>query len=104
MLCTKCHTDSAHRSHRVGIKEHLSSILGYYPYRCRNCGRRFEVAGHSEPGDASPSARGVEREIAHTRSALRRKAVRRGIMLYAAALLVFMVILYFLTREPSLGG
>ena len=104
MLCTKCQTDSAHRSHRVGIREHLSSLLGYYPYRCRNCGRRFQTQGHSEPGTASPAARGVEREITHTRGALRRRAVRRAILLYGGALILFAVILYYLTREPSMGG
>ena len=104
MLCTKCQTDSAHRSHRVGFKEHLSSILGYYPYRCHNCGRRFQIVGHAEPGAANPAARGVEREITHTRSALRRRAVRRAILLYAGALILFAVILYYLTREPSMGG
>ena len=104
MLCTKCNTDSAHRSHRVGIREHLSSILGSYPYRCHNCGRRFQVAGNSEPAAASKAVRGVEKEITHTRSALRRKAVRRAIMLYGAALIVFAIILYYLTREPPMGG
>lgn len=104
MLCTKCDTDSAHRAHRVGIKERLSSILGYYPYRCHNCGLRFSAAVNSQPAATSPAMRGVEKEITHTRSALRRKAVRRGIMLYAAALVVFVVILYYLTREPAMGG
>jgi len=104
MLCTKCNTDSAHRSHRVGIKEHLASILGYYPYRCHNCGHRFRMAGHSDPVTASKAVRDVEREITHTRSALRRRAVRRGIMLYGAALVVFAIVLYYLTREPSMGG
>jgi cell division septal protein FtsQ len=46
----------------------------------------------------------VEKEITHTRSALRRKAVRRAIMLYGAALIVFAIILYYLTREPPMGG
>ena len=104
MLCSKCNTDSAHRSHRVGIQEHLASLLGYHPYRCRNCGRRFQVLGHPEAGAASPAAKGVEREITHTRSAQRRKAVRRMILLFGAALIVFAVILYYLTREPSMGG
>jgi predicted nucleic acid-binding Zn ribbon protein len=88
----------------VGISEHLASILGYHPYRCRQCGHRFRVLGHPEPQAASPAVRGVEREITHTRSALRRRAVRRGIVLYGAALIVFAIILYYLTREPSMGG
>jgi len=104
MLCTECKTDSAHRSHRVGIQEHLRSILGYYPYRCRNCGRRFQAHRYAEPEPAAPGARGVEREISATRGSRRRKAVQRVILLYGAALIVFGAILYYLTRVPSMGG
>jgi len=48
--------------------------------------------------------RGVEREITATRGSLRRKAVRRGILLYAAALILFGAFLYYLTRVPPMGG
>ena len=104
MVCTECKTDSAHRSHRVGVVEHLASILGYYPYRCRNCGRRVLTNRYAEPGPVPPAVRGVEREITHTRGSLRRRAVRRGILLYGVALLLFGAILYYLTRVPSMGG
>jgi hypothetical protein len=58
----------------------------------------------SEPGPSDPAVRGVEREITATRGSLRRKAVRRGILLYAAALILFGAFLYYLTRVPPMGG
>jgi hypothetical protein len=30
--------------------------------------------------------------------------VRRAILLYGGALILFAIILYYLTREPSMGG
>ena len=104
MLCAKCRTDSAHRSHRVGIREYLASMVGYYPYRCRNCGSRFRGLRKVAPEPAAPAKRGVEREIAATRGARRRKAWRRGILLYGGALILFGALLYYLTRVPSMGN
>ncbi len=104
MLCTECQTDGARRSRRVGLSEHLASILGYYPYRCRNCGRRFRGLRAAEPEPAAPAAPGVEREISATRGARRRKAMRRVILLYGGALILFGAMLYYLTRAPSMGG
>jgi predicted nucleic acid-binding Zn ribbon protein len=104
MLCTKCQTDSAHRSHRAGLRDRLASLAGYYPYRCRNCGSRFRGLRKVAPEPSTAARRGVEREIAHTRGARRRKALRRAILLYGGALILFGALLYFLTRVPSMGG
>ena len=104
MVWKKCQTDSAHRSHRVGLKEHLAGMVGYYPYRCRKCGDRFRVHGRGEAEPASSAVRSTEREIAYTQGSRRRKVVRRAVMLYGCALVLFGVILYYLTREPSMGG
>jgi hypothetical protein len=103
MLCPKCKIDTAHRSHRVGLRERLTSIVGYVPYRCRECRHRFLGFRYSlrEP---APPACGAEKEIAATRGSLRRKQRRHELVLYASALAVFVVILYYLTREPSMGG
>ena len=103
MLCPKCKTNSAHRSHRVGLQERLATFAGYHPYRCRKCEYRFPSRGDL-PQPATPGVRGVEREISSTRGALRWKQKRRGLMLFGWALIVFCVILYFLTRVPSMGG
>lgn len=101
MVCPKCKTDSAYRSHRAGLGERLASFVGYHPYRCQQCKHRFlSPSGVS----ASSVMRGVEREISSTRSALRRGRKQRDLILFGGALVVFAVILYFLTRPPSMGG
>lgn len=104
MLCPKCKTDNAHRSHRAGLWEHLTSIVGYVPYRCRDCSLRFLSFRYSPPALAATPLRGAEKEIAATRGSLRRKQKRRELVLYASALTLFVVVLYFLTREPSIGN
>ena len=104
MLCPKCKTDSAHRSHRVGLKERLTGIVGYLPYRCRQCSHRFLSVRCLSPESAAAPARGAEKEIAATRASLRWKQKRRDFLLYASAMAMFVVVLYYLTREPSMGG
>jgi hypothetical protein len=103
MLCPKCKTDNAHRSHRVGLWEHIISIAGYHPYRCRNCKHRFVSSRYAVPEGTSPATRSVEREISHTQSSFRWKRKKRDIILYGSALIVFGVILYLLTRPPKIG-
>ena len=104
MLCPKCKTDRAHRSHRVGLMEHLASVAGFFPYACHGCQNRFLRYRHSttEPGvSVNP---GAEQEISKTRSIASRKRKQREILLYGVALLLFVAILYYLTREPSVGA
>jgi DNA-directed RNA polymerase subunit RPC12/RpoP len=104
MLCPKCKTDNAHRSHRVGLRERLTGIVGYHAYRCHHCSHRFLSLHYLPAEPTAPAARGrVEREIAHTQGALRWKRKRRNILIYGSALILFVFILYFLTREPSIG-
>jgi hypothetical protein len=100
MLCPKCKTDHAHRSHRAGLGERVASLVGYRPYRCHKCGLRFLSFRYSLPEPVP----GAEREIAATQGSLRRGQRRREFLLYGSALTVFIVILYYLTREPSIGN
>jgi hypothetical protein len=86
------------------LGEHLTSIVGYHPYRCRKCSHRFLSFRSSPPEPVVPAARGAEREIAATRGSLRRRRRKREFLLYGSALTVFVVILYFLTREPAIGN
>lgn len=79
-------------------------MVGFRPYRCRECSHRFLNFRYSLPNPAMPPAQGAEREIAATRTSLRRKQKRLGFFLYGSALTVFAVILYFLAREPSIGN
>jgi hypothetical protein len=98
MLCPKCKTDSAHRSHRSNLRERLASLAGYRPYRCHKCELRFSsirIPPEEEPAPAKTST---------TRVAMRWRRKRRDIFLYASALIVFSAILYLLTRPPSMGG
>jgi hypothetical protein len=104
MLCPKCKNDHAHRSHRAGLSERLAGIVGYRPYRCHSCSHRFLSFRSSLPEPDAPPVLDAEKEIAATRGSLRRKQKRREVLLYGSALTVFVVILYFLTREPSIGN
>jgi hypothetical protein len=104
MLCPECKTDHAHRSHRAGWREHLAHMVGYRPYRCHQCNHRFLNFRYSLPEPVVAPARGAEKEIAATRTSLRRKRKRLEFFLYGSAMTVFVVILYFLTREPSIGS
>jgi DNA-directed RNA polymerase subunit RPC12/RpoP len=104
MLCPKCKSENAHRSHRAGLREHLTSIVGYFPYRCRDCSFRFLNFRYSLPEPVATPLRGAEKEIAATRGSLRWKQTRRELALYVSALTLFVIVLYFLTREPSIGN
>ncbi len=104
MLCPGCNTDRARRSHRRGVKEHLLGLFGRFPYRCRQCQLRFYVArsraadkGGAKSGPPNPT----EREIQVTRAGHARKQKRREMLLYGWALLLFLVFLYYVTRDRS---
>lgn len=89
---------------RVGLTEHLVSIVGFFPYDCRDCRNRFLRSRYSSPEPAASANSSVEREIVASRAALGWKRKQREILLYGLALLLFAAILYFLTREPSAGA
>ena len=104
MLCPKCQTDHAHRSHRNGVFELAASWVAVYPYRCKDCGHRYLRFRYAEPAPG-PSTDG-EREIRATRSAVVWRRKRREFLLYGAGILCFLAFLYFITRErgPSSEG
>lgn len=97
MVCVKCKTDQAHRSHRRGVLELLSAFVAVYPYRCRDCGHRFLKFRHATV-DKTPGT-ATEREIRTTRSSMAWKRKRREFLMYGAGILLFVVFLYFITRE-----
>jgi DNA-directed RNA polymerase subunit RPC12/RpoP len=75
-------------------------MFSRFPYRCHNCGHRYLVYRFEErPSDVPLSS--TEREIQRTRLTLRRKRGRRIFLLYGSALLVFLVFLYYITRERA---
>jgi len=103
MLCPKCKIDHAHRSHRKGL-EHLAGLMGYYPYRCRECGHRFLHFRYADPPEASGRRSEAEREIRSTRGRIRWQRKKRALMLYGFGALVFLGFLYFITRPGALTG
>lgn len=105
LICPKCKTDQAHRSHRRGFKEHLAGLFGMRAYRCRGCGHRFLRYRYAvEPPE--PRAASKEREVQATRNAIRWKRKRRELLVYGFGLALFVVFLYYITRErgPSPDG
>jgi len=99
MWCPKCNTDHAHRSHRKGLKEHLASLLAYYPYRCRECKHRFLLSRNTEPPTPPSEHRSTEREIRATRHARDWQRKKRHMTIYGVALVLFLLFLYLVTRD-----
>ena len=102
MVCEKCKTDSAHRSHRRGVIEFAASLFAIYPYRCAQCETRSLRFKYSETDRRKPS--GTEQEIRATRRGIRWQRRKRELLLYAAALLLFVAFLYFITRDRGPSG
>jgi hypothetical protein len=40
-VCPACHSRAVARSRRRAIYEQFASIIGVFPYRCRDCFHRF---------------------------------------------------------------
>lgn len=53
LRCPRCGQQAARRSRRVGVWDHLASVLHLYPFRCQLCTARFRAfqgRHHSEYG------------------------------------------------------
>ncbi len=98
MICPKCREDRAHRSHRSGLKEWAASLFGYYPYRCGKCGQRSVIARN-----AADATGAIQSEIVRTQRRLKRARKRLEALVYGSALLVFLAVLYYITRQHA-GG
>ena len=98
MQCPKCKLDRAHRSHRKGVWERIVSLIGYYPFRCRQCEHRFLQYRYLMPKAERGEPSSAEREIRSTRMKLKRKHKMREFMLYALGMLLFCCFLYYITR------
>ena len=82
------------------MRERLASLVGYYPYRCRQCGLRFLRFRYAD----SKARSGTEKEIRATRASLKWKYKKQEIWLYTLGFLIFLVFLYFITRPSMLSG
>ena len=98
MVCPKCKADRSHRSHRRGVKERLAALFSYHPYRCHECGYRFLLYRYAEQPTQEPLT-ATERQIKSLRQTIRKKRSRREMLLYSSALMLFLLILYFIVRE-----
>jgi hypothetical protein len=97
MLCPQCKTDNAHRSHRRGLLELLASLVAIYPYRCRDCGIRFLKLRYAASGQSEdPSA---VRRVLSVRKSKVWKRKRLELFLYGAGMLLFLMFLYYISRE-----
>src|ERR1700727_1004515 len=101
MNCPKCKIDTGSRSRRVGLSERLLRVVGYYPYSCQNCSHRYRAFGYSLPLRTRPST-AAERDVASCQGASRGKQIRLEIWLYMSAFTLFAIVLYYLTRAPSI--
>lgn len=99
MLCPKCQTNRASRSHRRGLIEYGVSVMGYYPYCCKDCHLRFLRLRHAPAENAPAVHSSVGREIKATRAAMKAKRKRRELLLYTAAIVLFLTFLYYITRD-----
>jgi len=99
VLCPKCKKDQSHRSHRRGLIEHGVAVVGYYPYHCRSCDLRFLRFRAAPIDETAVEHPGVEREIKATRATRTAKRKRREVLLYGAAIVLFLAFLYYLTRD-----
>ena len=41
VICPRCHTDSPRRSHRRHLTDHIGTLAGLRPWRCKTCDLRF---------------------------------------------------------------
>lgn len=105
MICPKCKTDQAHRSHREGWKDYVVSFFDYYPYLCKECKHRFFQVRHAPP-KTTGKPNSTETKIRATRSRHVWRRKRREFLLYGWALVLVLVLVYFITRDhgvPSDG-
>jgi len=84
--------------------EHLASLAGFFPYTCRDCRHRSMRRLRSAAERGSQARTDAEKEVVAIRAAAGRRRKKREVALYTLALLIFVVILYFLTRQPFVDG
>ena len=98
MICPKCSSAEVRHCQRAGWADALQSWFGRRAYRCRSCRWRFHAVEDGEPAPAKSHKRSKRRGM---RSG-RQRAVQ--ILIFAVMLIMFLIFLRYLTREPSIGG
>ena len=96
-ICPACGSKHLRPSRRTGPIERIGEFFGFCPYRCHEClSRSFLKTSPDllERAWSSSRKRPEERKRAWQRT-------RRGLLLWAAAVLGFLAILRFLTRDTD---
>ena len=89
--CPSCESADIRRSRDRSI-DWLCSFGNYKAYRCRKCRHRFRMI--TPPTPPYPKVEGRKK------SSQRRKALKRSeLLVYAAALIVFAIAVFFITIE-----
>jgi len=95
-ICPRCGSQNIQKSRRTGPLERVCGLVGFYPYRCRECLSRTFL----KTSDVLERARGTSRK----RPEERRRAwqrTRREMLLWGGAILGFVAILYYLALDSG---
>lgn len=96
MNCPKCGNSTAHRTHRTWL-DYAVTWLGFLPYKCKDCQRRFLVWRN---GELSPRLRTTEeRRIMQLRRSIRWRRTRGELLLYGLGSLIFLAVLFYLLTQ-----
>lgn len=94
-LCPACGRGRLRRSHRRNLLETLRSWFGVHPFRCPECQGRYFRTERKEHADTLKPDKRPEA------SKRKQRRILREAMLYAFALVAFLAVLYYITREPA---
>jgi len=97
VTCPKCGEASAHRSHRIGVKDQVLGWFSQIPYRCKKCRVRFYAYRAGEKSDKMRTAE--ERRIMKIRRAIKWKRSKREMAIYTIGLVFFALAVYWLSRQ-----
>jgi len=59
--CPRCHQESARRSRRSGVQDHLLALARFYPFRCQLCTTRFRAFQVRHPRQVGNDRREYDR-------------------------------------------
>jgi hypothetical protein len=98
-LCMKCKAKTAIRVHRNGAFDRIAHFLGFSPYECPDCNRRFRRFRFAPLPPIPLKDRGVAKEIRKTRRQLQFSRLKKEISIYSLAGLVLAMFLYMISKE-----
>jgi hypothetical protein len=97
MTCPHCGEQSAHRSHRSGIRDRVMRMFQMIPYRCKKCTKRFYAYRAGEKSDRLRTPE--ERKIMELRRRLKWKRSKRELMVYSMAALILLAVIYMAIQQ-----